>query len=419
MNDFAQHDNTLDYLVLMQVQESIHNDTQRLADKLLEETKARRKTQEILEQTNLSLEDKVQERTKELSKANNRLEHFVERLRASNNDLRILNETGEELHRCQTISEALPTVVRAVQTLFPDSFGRISCFDEELGYFKISAEWGGQNHRLGKTFTHEDCPAIVGKTSFSGHGPHMESGCPELENMGDEYYFCRPLRFGEKTLGLIHFHYGMETSYEDQEEWLQSKQTLAATLAEHIALALSNIRLRQRLEEKSIRDPLTRLFNRRYMEHVLEQELAKAKRDASDTFGIILLDVDHFKIFNDTHGHQAGDQALIQLSAMLSTQVRKSDVVCRYGGEEFLLILAKSSSENTVKRAENIRVAANKLCIEYEGKSLGPITVSAGVTGFSKDDQKFENIIRRADDALYKAKEQGRNKVIRNYPDEQ
>lgn len=412
MSDFALHDSALDYLVFMQVQNSVHEDTKRLADKLLEETRIRRKAQEKLEQTNITLEDKVRERTRELTLANGELERFVRRLRTSNNDLRILNDVGEKLHRCQTVHEAFPFIIEAVKTLFPESHGRISCYEDDMGYFKINAEWGGQDHYLGETFFHEDCPAIATDTSYSGHGPRQDSGCPELEDMGDEYYFCRPLKFGDRTMGLIHFHYGMDPSYKNQEEWMQSRNNLAATLGEHMALALSNIRLRQKLKEESIRDPLTRLFNRRHMENMLKRELSKAQRNKNSPFGIILLDVDHFKKFNDTYGHQAGDNVLVTLAAMLSSQVRSGDVVCRYGGEEFLIALAGSSVENTGLRAEAIRKEAEKLCINYDDRCLDSVTISAGISGFREDDSNIDDIIRRADNALYKAKEQGRNRVV-------
>lgn len=412
LSDFALHDNALDYLVFMQVQESVHNDTKRLAEKLLEETRARRKAQEVLEQANLTLESKVQERTEELSQANNKLKGFVEKLHASNMDLRVLNDVDEVLHSCQTVQDAFPTVVKAIQQLFPDSSGHISCYDDELEHFKAGVKWGDAEHRLGDTFTHEECSAIAGETSFHGYGPNKAVTCSELQNMNDEHYFCRPLRIGSETLGLLHFQYGMDASYEDQEEWRQSRKNLAATLAEHMAMGLSNIRLRQKLAEDAVRDPLTRQFNRRYMENVLEQEMARAKRNEGKSFAVVLLDVDHFKVFNDTHGHQAGDHVLIQLGGLLASQTRKGDVVCRYGGEEFLLILTNASMGNALKRAESIRAAVERLCIEYEGSSLGPITISAGVTDLRSGDDGIDSIIRRADDALYRAKESGRNKVV-------
>lgn len=410
MSDFALHESSLDFLVLMQIQANVHNDTKRLADQLLEETKARRKAQEVLEQTNLSLENTVQQRTEELSRAKGQLEGFVERLHASNTDLRVLNEVDEALHRCQTVEEAFPTVVKAVKRLFPESSGRISCLDDGADCFRVKAQWGEAEHHLDDTFDHDDCPAMAEQTVFFGHGPRTGSGCAELKNIGDKFYYCRPLRFAGVTMGLFHFHYGMSAAYDDQEEWQQSRHALASTLAEHMAMGLSNIRLRQKLEEESIRDPMTRLFNRRYMLSILEQEVDRAGRDATDAFGLIMLDVDHFKEFNDRHGHQAGDHVLVQLAHLLASQVRKGDVACRYGGEEFLLILRKSSLEDTVRRAEAIRQTVAESGIDVAGNLYG-ITVSSGVSGFQPGDD-IDTVVRRADDALYEAKRQGRNRVV-------
>ncbi len=411
LSDFALHDSTLDYLVLMQIQESGHNDTKRLAETLLEETQARRKAQEVLEHTNLTLESTVLERTEALSNANRQLEDVVRRLNASNMDLRTLNMVDATLHRCQTVEEAFPTVIQAIRKLFPESSGHIACHDDDSELFKVSAQWGRTQHRLGATFRRDECPAIASHTTYAGHGPRKGVACPELENMGeDEYYTCRPLQAGGSVLGLLHFHYGSEPAPDDRDAGEQRRHTLATTLAEHMALGLSNIRLRQKLEEESIRDPMTRLFNRRYMTTVLERELARAQRHTHHACGVILLDVDHFKMFNDTHGHQAGDRALVRLASLLSSQVRKGDVVCRYGGEEFLLILNHSSMEDAARRAEAIRAAAEQLRIAHDDACLR-ITISAGVTGFRPGDD-MDSVIRRADHALYEAKQQGRNRVV-------
>jgi diguanylate cyclase (GGDEF)-like protein len=139
-------------------------------------------------------------------------------------------------------------------------------------------------------------------------------------------------------------------SSTEKGQLLQSQKALAETVAEHIALALGNLKLREKLQIQNIRDPLTGLFNRRYLEESLAREIYCAERK-QQRLGIIMLDVDHFKRFNDTFGHEAGDLLLQELGNFLQTSIRKSDIACRYGGEEFLLMLPESSLETTKHRA--------------------------------------------------------------------
>lgn len=166
-----------------------------------------------------------------------------------------------------------------------------------------------------------------------------------------------------------------------------------------------------RLRELSIRDPLTGLFNRRYLEEVLALEMIRAVRDHY-SIGIIMADIDYFKRFNDVHGHAAGDFVLVQVSNLLRTHVRLSDITCRYGGEEFVLILPEASREITLKRAEQIRDAVRNLHVQYEGQSFDAVTLSLGVAVFPDHGTTHDEILRAVDNALYQAKHAGRDRVM-------
>ena len=183
------------------------------------------------------------------------------------------------------------------------------------------------------------------------------------------------------------------------------------TVAEHIALSLANIKLRETLRNQAIRDPLTTLFNRRYLEETLERELHQAKR-SENRIGIIMIDIDHFKKFNDTYGHGAGDALLFSLGGFLKASIRGGDIPCRYGGEEFMLILLGASLEETGKRAEVIRQKIKKMEVAYEELVLPPITLSLGVACFPQNGATVTELLRSADNALYQAKAEGRDKVV-------
>lgn len=190
----------------------------------------------------------------------------------------------------------------------------------------------------------------------------------------------------------------------------QTKQQLAVTVAEHIALSLANLKLRETLQNQSIRDPLTGLFNRRYLEESLEREVNRAQRK-QQTLGIIMLDVDHFKRFNDTFGHEAGDAVLRKLGQFLHTHIRVSDIACRYGGEELTLILPEASLDVTHQRAEQIREGVKHLQVQHRHQPLDAITLSLGVACFPQHGLTGEAVMQAADAALYRAKKEGRDAV--------
>jgi len=174
---------------------------------------------------------------------------------------------------------------------------------------------------------------------------------------------------------------------------------------------IAGLNLRARLEEESIRDGLTHLFNRRFMEIALERELRLAARRKGE-LSLLMLDIDHFKRFNDTFGHEAGDQILREVSEILRESVRTEDIVCRYGGEEFLVILPGMGAEASFHRAEDIRQRVSKMRLDFHREAPKEVTISIGVSTYPQAGQAVEELVRSADRALYSAKERGRNRVV-------
>jgi diguanylate cyclase (GGDEF)-like protein len=182
-------------------------------------------------------------------------------------------------------------------------------------------------------------------------------------------------------------------------------------VADNLALALSNLHLRARLQQQAIRDPLTGLFNRRYLDETLERELQRAERH-QHPISIIMIDIDHFKRFNDIYGHHAGDLLLQAVGQFLRTHTRGEDIACRYGGEEFVLVLPEASLEEARRRAEHIRTAMKHIFVEHNGQMLGGNTISLGVAVFPTHGTTADYLIDEADRALYQAKGAGRNCVV-------
>jgi diguanylate cyclase (GGDEF)-like protein len=176
-------------------------------------------------------------------------------------------------------------------------------------------------------------------------------------------------------------------------------------------LALANLRLREALRNQSIVDPLTGLFNRRYLERILDRECRRASRSGRP-ISVLMLDVDHFKRFNDTWGHDGGDMVLRELASLMRHLFRGEDVACRYGGEEFVVLLTDTALEAAQARAEEFREAVHHLSVEYRRQTMGAITISIGIAAFPDQGLTPDTLIEAADRALYQAKAAGRDRTI-------
>jgi diguanylate cyclase (GGDEF)-like protein len=190
-----------------------------------------------------------------------------------------------------------------------------------------------------------------------------------------------------------------------------SRKSLAVTVGEDIKLSLFNLRLREKLREQATRDPLTGLYNRRYLEESLERELYRTNREGTPLC-VAMLDLDYLKKFNDTFGHEAGDRVLRELGRVLRDKLRKSDISCRFGGEEFVLVLPGSTLADARQRVEQIRLLVKGLQIRHEDQILGRLTVSGGVAASPEHGSTAADLLRAADDALYAAKQAGRDRVV-------
>jgi len=215
------------------------------------------------------------------------------------------------------------------------------------------------------------------------------------------------------TLGILHVQYDRSASAggtEAFETLQQSQKRLAMAVAGQVGLSLGSLRMWETLRDQSIRDPLTGLFNRRFLQESLEREWQRAKRK-NLPLSVVILDLDRFKRFNDVFGHDAGDAILRSMAELFRKHYRREDVVCRYGGEEFAIILPESSARDAAKRSEELRLAAKKLQVLHKGKPLDAVTLSIGVAAYPEHASTVEELLRIADACLYKSKSAGRNRV--------
>ncbi len=229
---------------------------------------------------------------------------------------------------------------------------------------------------------------------------------PETAALGVKAAIFLPILYGETCRGVLGTGRTQPNYPFDKEDI-----NFGGLFAKLAAVALDNAQMHRTLREESIRDPLTGLFNRRYMQEALTQEVLKAKR-TSRPLAIVMLDLDHFKRLNDTFGHDAGDEALRRLGLLLKTTIRGSDIACRYGGEEFTLILSEASLIVALQRMEQLRQDIKSLTIRYQGKSIDHLSGSFGIAVYPKHGSTSETLLKAADEALYRAKQAGRDRVI-------
>ena len=359
------------------------------------------------------LEERVTERTADLERAAERLNNMVHDLETRNREILLLGELGNRLQSSLTSEEAYVTIKQSVQKLFPDESGALYIYNAARNLLEVSVAWG-EALSSEEFFTQEECQALCNRQIFQVDDLLTMLICQHVQQKTKEMgnyiplpagYICAPLMAGGKTTGTIY----LETANGSRP--LSEKKLLVDAMSVQIMLALTNLQLQETLRGQSVRDPLTGLFNRRYMDESFGREISRAKRKRQP-LGIIMFDIDHFKEFNDTLGHSAGDAVLQALGALLLEHFRGEDIACRFGGEEFVLILPDSSLDGTSKRAEGLCEAAKQLNLQLGGKLLNNITLSLGVAVFPDHGNDAEALMRAVDQALYRAKKEGRDRVV-------
>jgi len=324
----------------------------------------------------------------------------------------LFNQFGDLIQACDTEEETYNLLIKFCRKLFPTDSGYLSIFDNPRKVMKVVSSWG-EIVIDNEEFKKNACWAIRRGHIHFVVNPEIEPLCPHLKNNYGYEYLCAPMIAQGEVLGMLHLRLDPDYKYlndENREHIHNAKQMNIVSLLEHYASPLINLRLRETLKMQSIHDHLTGLFNRRYMRDTLEFEVRRAKRHNS-TLGLIMVDVDYFKKFNDTYGHETGDIVLRELGSFLRNNIRKEDIACRYGGEEFILILPNTSLENSHTRAEDLREKIEKEFTINHLKKIHRITVSLGVAVFPIHGHTIEETLNAADTALYLAKTRGRNRV--------
>ncbi len=324
---------------------------------------------------------------------------------ARGNDLALLGRYGNLLIGCTDLAEALQISQQMLSLMLPDSAGTIYPLMDGEGLAEATHLWGVHAAETRLQASAEECLCTQSRR------PHQSDGAADGS--------CAHVIAPDATAGIVHTTCIPLVAQGESLGWLylsasgvgpMSKLALAVAAADQLALALANLKLRQSLRDLSVRDPLTGLFNRRYLSESLAREIARAKRRKLHV-SVMAFDLDHFKDFNDRYGHAAGDAVLVAFARILQSNSRSEDIACRQGGEEFVLILPEMGLDVALRRAGDLMQALARLNLMHEGQVLPALTSSIGVALYPQHGETPESLLAQADQALYAAKGQGRNRV--------
>jgi diguanylate cyclase (GGDEF)-like protein len=368
-------------------------------------------TQQKLLVAQQELEQRIEERTDEITIANRELKQMVERLNIRRSEIARLGEMVNFFQACNNLDEALNVARSQLQSLFSGLSGVLFLMKASHNFLERAISWG-QAIDMEPCHAPDDCWALRrGKPHVTG-GTDGITPCRHLHPAGVYRYICLPLLAHGETLGTfcLEVSEADAAGYDDGSRRSGDRITFYAAVAESLALAISNLRLRESLRHQAIRDQLTGLFNRRYLIETLERELLRAAA-RNQCLTVAMVDIDHFKQFNDIFGHAAGDAVLAKLGVTLREWTRGEDIVARYGGEEFAIVLPDIPAELAFERLESLRQTIRSITIEYHGQLLPPLTISAGIAAYPLHAIDRDALINIADQALYSSKEGGRNRV--------
>jgi diguanylate cyclase (GGDEF)-like protein len=349
--------------------------------------------------------------------ANDQVSLLLNDARRQTDEITQISELGSLLEACASKEEVFRLIPERLRRLFPSASGCVALLSPSKNRAESVAEWG-PCPPADQIFVPHECWALRRGCMHAHPRGVSASRCSHLTGHGASV--CLPLIANGEAIGTVAIQNHEDCSSHPYESEAESNTfarrcQLAAAVAEHLAFAIANLDLREALRLQAVRDPLTGLYNRRHMQEFLEHEIHRARRRRRSV-AVMMLDLDHFKRYNDTYGHSAGDQILRMVGETLLSSVRSEDLACRYGGEEFVIMLPECSLLQAVVRGDEIRKRLKELPVERSGEFREPITVSIGVAAFEETTDKMDILLKCADEALYQAKRDGRDRVVAACP---
>lgn len=346
-----------------------------------------------------------------LMETNEKLEKTYQELKNHDAEVSLLNEMENALQACNSINETFRIIKINCQKLLPTTAGIVYLINPSRNYLEIATDWNSPTITE-KIFSPQQCWGLRKGKNYFYLNSEINIPCEHIGSHVSQPYICAPLLAQNEVIGLLYISFiNTENLSEDEIKNIFSKhEALLKNLTVQLALAIANIQLRETLKTRSVRDPLTGLYNRAYLNEFLERDLERAHRN-NMKIAVVMMDIDHFKRINDQYGHEAGDLVLKEIGKLLQANIRGSDISCRYGGEEFLIILYDSDIDGVISRIEQIRILISQMKSNQNGLPLEKITASFGLAISPEHGDHSEVLIAAADQALYQSKKNGRNQL--------
>ena len=340
----------------------------------------------------------------ELQQANKKLESWVQDLEQRTHEMTLLSEMGDILRACLTTEEVYEVIVRVAQEVFPVLGGALYVIGPLRNIVEAVAEWGDTS-KMELTFAPDDCWALRRGRVHWVEDTRVGLLCRHLHTPAPRGYMCVPMMAQSEAVGILHL------IQPEDAQMPEAKQRLAMAMAKHVAMALSNLRLHETLRNQSIRDQMTGLFNRSFMEESLELEIRRAVR-SQQPLSAIMLALDNFQALTENLGLDVGDTILRRTGMLLQANVRKGDIACRFSGQTFILILPQAGFDASQKRAATLLDLVRSLEVKKETEVVGHISASVGLAVFPSNGQTSEALLRSAEAALNRARSSGGNRVV-------
>ncbi len=356
--------------------------------------------EEKIRDLNLSLEKRVEERTNQLQLEKAKIEQIA-------GEIATLRQLSDFLQSSETIEEAGAIIAKHMNALFTSTSGALYLNINGTADLRISARWG--NSEMEDVIEPNTCWGIRKGRAYYKRNDDASPDCPHFKSRHFHESMCLPLLAQGESIGMICLQTTGENA--DDEYFTDEVKNFAIASADSISLALANLRLRERLHNQSIRDSLTGLFNRRFLEESLAREVNRTSRNQRPLC-VVMLEIDDFKQYNNTFGHESGDYVLKKVADTMRLKLRRSDYPCRYGGDEFTFILPDTTIEDGAMCAEEIRKTVEALTLTYNNQALGVVTVRMGVAAYPQHGDTGEIVLQAADAASYKARAIGKNCVV-------
>ena len=315
-------------------------------------------------------------------------------------EIELLQRLANMLAACNSLSEAQQVVQDVVPRMLGDINGSVSMMRASRNQLEVKLDWGGAWPGA-KAFSPDECWALRKGKFHLANDKFTTLPCSHMRDVGNDQTLCIPLIAHGNTIGMMHL-------YMHEQEVCEEKLQLTFTICEQLGLALANLTLQEKLREQAVRDTLTGLHNRRFLEESIDQEMMRAQRH-HQSLSLLMLEMDQFKRFNDTFGHDAGEYVLKAPHPLPVNGVRGEDIVCRVGGEELCVVLPNSPGEAAMLVAEKLCNQVRDLHLDFHGQSLGKLTLSIGIATYPHDAEDYASLMKLADVALYEAKENGRD----------